>query len=242
MGQESPDTRWPMGSNVALLRERIHRELLPNFCNDSRRQHSTKGFKDSSIKISEYDATNFLRALDHEIVFDQGGGRYYSAKKGASTQIFWTGLRSKQPRPLTLWIESIIAIGTIARLALDYNWPIASLCLEPNDWAFDLAAFRHPTDGNEWIGVEIKKSSKELDSLIRDLQLLSTRSPLDPPSREYSMNSFKKWNAITRRRVPFFWAVGPNGYSRLFELDRTNVDRIVMAEHTLMQLNSDLHI
>ena len=208
-----------MANNLQLFTERLQAEWLPTFCTDPDRQFSLSGFKDSSIKITDFDAGNFLRALDSGLVHDTGGGRYHCARSNAQEQIFWEGLKSVQPRPLTLWIEPVITIATMARLRFDFGWPAEVLGMQSKDWAFDFAVYRSATDKNELIAGEVKKSKSEIDELVLQLRAYGQTGATVPLSAlPKHVNSFKKWTALLRCRVPLFWAVGPGDYTRVFDV------------------------
>lgn len=224
-------------SNLDEFKLRLRYKWLPEFCADEKRQYDPAGFKNSSIKISEFDAKNFIRALDEGLVNDSGGGRYRCHRSSAFEQIFWNGSKSIQPTPLWLWIEPVITIGTIARLGLDYSWPAEALCNQPAGWAFDFAVFKSESSENEYIAGEVKKTKRELDELIRDLtefgRLGLTECDSDHPKR---VNSFKKWNRLQECRAPFFWAVGPNDYTHLFSVNYGENHTAVFTEVPLDRL------
>ena len=215
MGEES--SKIILATNLQRFTHRLHTEWLPAFCADPDRQFSLSGFKDASIKISDFDAENFLRALDSGLVYDAGGGRYHCARSNAQEQIFWEGWKSVHPRPLTLWIEPVITIATMARLRFDFGWPAEVLGMQSKDWAFDFAVYHSATDKNELIAGEVKTSSSEIDELVLQLRAYGqtgATAPLSAHSKH--INSFKKWTALLQRRVPLFWAVGPGDYTRAF--------------------------
>ncbi len=228
-----------MGSSIENFKRRLYDVWLPNFCEDSNRRYSPDGFKAQSIKVSEFDANNFIRALDSGLVKDSGGGRHHCARRSAFVQIFTSGSKLIEPRPLTLWIEPVITIGTIARLGLDYGWPAKFLCMEPKDWAFDFAVFKSESSEDEYVAGEVKKTNKELDSLINDLMEFSqfgiTERHSKPPKR---INSFKKWLALLRCKAPLFWAVGPNDYTRLFAVQYDTDHTATFTEVQLTHLRA----
>ncbi len=208
-----------MSSGIEEFNKRLINSWVKEFCNDGKRQYTEYQFKTESIKISEFDASNFLRALDKGIVKNSADGRFRCERSGTFEQIFWTGLKSVSPRPLTLWIEPVITIGTMARLGLDYHWLSRTLCMQTKGWAFDFAVFREKDDKNEYIAGEVKKSEKEIDGLVNDLIGFARLGVVDGSGlSSKKVNSFKKWNALQKRRVPLFWAVGPNDYTRLFSV------------------------
>jgi len=206
-------------TDLQLFTKRLEAEWLPAFCTDPKRQFSLSGFKDSSIKITDFDAGNFLRALDSGLVYDAGGGRYRCARSNAQEQIFWEGRKSTQPRPLTLWMEPVITIATMARLKFDFGWPAEVLGMQSKDWAFDFAVYRSATNKNERIAGEVKTSCAEIDELVLHLRAYGQTGASAPLSTQPKhINSFKKWTALLRCRAPLFWAVGPGDYTRVFDV------------------------
>lgn len=208
-----------LATNLQRFTHRLQTEWLPAFCADPKRQFSLSGFKESSVSVTDFDAGNFLKALDSGLVYDAGGGRYHCARSNAQEQIFWEGLKSVHPRPLTLWLEPVITIATMARLRFDFGWTAEVLGMQSKDWAFDFAVYRSATDKNERIAGEVKKSKAEIDELVLHLRAYGhtgATAPLSAHSKH--INSFKKWTALLRCRAPLFWAVGPGDYTRIFEV------------------------
>lgn len=226
-----------MESDLEIFVRRLYDEWLPDFCNDEKRKYSHAGFKAESIKVSDYDANNFIRALDSDLVKDSGGGRYRCTRSSTFEQIFWDGLKSIEPRPLTLWVEPVITIGTIARLSLDYGWPEKLLSMQSKDWAFDFVVLNSESNENEYMAGEVKKTRKELDGLISDLMEFSRLGLTECPSRHpKKTNSFKKWLALLRCNAPLFWAVGPNDYTILFAVQYNTDHTASFTEVPLDQL------
>lgn len=232
-----------MSSSLEIFTRRLYDEWLPNFCDDEKRRYSPAGFKLESIKVTEFDASNFMRALDCGLVKDSGGGRYLCARSSAFEQIFWNGRKSIEPRPLTLWVEPVITIGTIARLGLDYGWPANLLCMQSKDWAFDFAVFRAESSENEFVAGEVKKTSKELDNLISDVIEFGHKGITECSSDHSNrINSFKKWLALLRCEAPFFWAVGPNDYTQLFAVQYNTDHTATFTEIQLDQLRAPKNV
>lgn len=204
---------------VAAFRERLYSDWLPVFCNDPRRGYGTDGFRDDSIRVTSRDAANFLRALDGGLVRDVGGGQYRCARSKALEQLFWQHEKHKLPRPVTLWMEPVITMATLARLHYDLGWPEECLGMQTADWAFDLAAYSAGEAPRLLIACEVKKSRLEIDHLVADLLHHSREEANGPIStRPRHVNSFKKWESLTRERAPFLWVVGPDGYEFAFQV------------------------
>ena len=208
-----------MATELQRFAQQLHSSWLPGFCLDVERNFSPEGFKDSSIALSEFDARNFLRALESGVVRDTGGGRYKSIRSYAQEQIFWEGLKAVVPRPLTLWIEPVITIGTIARLRVDYGWPAEVLGMQSKDWAFDFVVYQSFTSTLEHIAGEVKKTAVQVDNLVADLYTYGETGASSPISdHPRHVNSFKKWQSLQRSRASLLWVVGPDNYTRLMEV------------------------
>jgi hypothetical protein len=228
-----------LSTDLEIFKHRLYDEWLPAYCKDDKREYSTAGFKPESIKISEYDAVNFMRALDSGFVIDSGGGRYRCERSNALEVIFWEGSKSLEPRPISLWLEPVITIGTIARLGLDYGWPEKCLCMQSKDYAFDFAVFKSKSNENEYVAGEVKKTSNELDKLISNLKEFGKLGAIECDSdNQNRINSFKKWVALLRCKAPLFWAVGPNNYTYLFSVEYNNDNTATFAEVELGQLRA----
>lgn len=185
---------------------RLHKEWLPAYCKDDRRNYDPSGFKDASINVSEVDARDCMLAIDREVVFDTGGGRFSARRSSAQEMLFWEGHKTRSLRPITLWLEPVITFAALARLHITYAWPKESLGMQPSGWAFDLAAFGPKPDQPPQILGEVKKSSPELHRLREDLlQLSRGAAPETAPP-----NSTKKWRALLATKPKLLWLVGPS--------------------------------
>lgn len=226
-----------MTSAIDMFTQRIHDEWLPIFCLDPKRNYPLEGFKPESIKVSEQDAANFLQAIDQGLVIDSGGGRYRCDKSHAFEQIFWEGSKNKIPRPITLWLEPVITIGTIARLKIELGWPAQQLGMQSKSWAFDFTVSQSVEDEREFIAGEVKKTEREIDVLIEHLlEFSQATDKLFPPNDAKVMNSFKKWLALLESNAPYFWAVGPDGYTKLFMVEYPDENTARFNEVTLDQI------
>lgn len=204
---------------VAVFRDRLYSEWLPVFCNDAARGYGTGGFRDASIRVGPLDAANFLRAIDGALVKDSGGGRYRCAQSKALEQLFWEHERHMAPRPITLWIEPVISMATVARFHYDLGWPEELIGMQTAGGAFDLGAYSSAETPHLVVACEVKKSRLEIDHLIADLHNHSRDQPDSQISqKQRHFNSFKKWAALRRERPLFLWVVGPEGYECAFEL------------------------
>ena len=135
-------------------------------------------------------------------------------------------------------MEPVITIAATARLHLDYGWPIACLGTQSEKWEFDLMAFKPQDLKNEYIAGEVKKSSRELDELLINLHKFRVEDSLDySTASPVEKNAHKKWLGLHRCHAPLFWAVGPGGESRLFEVSYSSEGNILLSETTDDQLH-----
>lgn len=224
----------PQQSNaLGQFRARLLAEWLPAFANDGKRGYGVEGFREDSIRVSEFDAANFLRAMDGGLVEDCGGGRYRCAQSRVNEQIFWEGPKRDSPRSITLWLEPVITIGTLARLVYDLGWPAEHLGMQTIDYAFDLAAYREGEQLGLVIACEVKKTQAEVDHLISDLQFHSQEPEAEPrSSKPRHLNSYRKWLSLRRCQPSLLWVVGPGAYGGTFQL-KHSVDSTSLSQAPL---------
>ena len=192
--------------------------LVPQFCDDPSRNFGDSAFKrDWHDKISDTDATDFLRAFDGELIRHSGRGQYLAARSSAKEQFFSSGSRAVSPRPFYLWVEPIITVAVLARLHFDHDWPKHLLGMQSKCGAFDFMAFGSADTANEYIAGEVKKTLKELEMMITTMIKFGNEPSLAPASRE--VNSYKKVVALRNRRPPIFWAVGPAASNFAFRME-----------------------
>jgi hypothetical protein len=127
-----------------------------------------------------------------------------------------------------MWIEPIITIAAIARLHLDYGWPVECLGMQSVAWSFDLMAFRPSDYANEYTAGEAKATSKELGKFLAHLNDCCAEGEHDCSAAKLGRrNAHKKWLGLNRCRAPIFWALGPGSDSRVFNV--THRDDIPIA-------------
>lgn len=196
-------------------------EWLPSFCNAPHRNYSVAGFRQESIcKLSEFDAYWFLVAVDSKLVFESDGF-FVSPQSKAKEQIFWDWGKGKNPRPLNLWLEPIITIGAVARLAKEFGWPIEQLGMQSKTWAFDLVCY--DKRGEEYVVCEVKKTSKEIASLLAVMSSYCVQQPLaQAPANGKERNAYRKVQGVRRSWPRVFWALGPGDAGSAFTVRRDN--------------------
>lgn len=222
---------------IATFTRRLSAEWLPAYCNDSARQYSPTGFKAESNKVTAADASGFLRALDSGIVVPGNRGGYRLPHGKTDEVIFWEGFRDAVPRGITLWMEPVISISSVARLHFDLGWPVACLALQSAKWEFDLTASLPGNLEGEYIAGEVKKTEKELDALIEHLLELAPQPEVDQKSLTApKLNAYRKLKGLVRRRAPFLWAVGPGGVSHAFAVAHSHDSRVSFTPVPLERL------
>ena len=198
---------------------RLKTDWLPAYCNDPARRYDIAGFRADAKKVADIDARDFMRALDHNVVTVDSGGRFRMPRSSANEVIFWELSPTVSPRPISLWIEPVITIAAVARLDLDYGWPVDCLGMQSIEWAFDLTAFKPNDLEHEFIAGEVKASTRELDRFLAHFQECCAAGDHDcantKPGRK---NAHRKWLGLRRCRAPLFWTIGPGSDSRLFEV------------------------
>ena len=216
--------------------ELLSTRLIPEFCGDPVRLCERSGFRSDAVRVSERDAKYFLMAFEAGLIEHLGRGLYRAPNSAASEQFFWEGLRSQKPRTFSLWLEPVITVAALARLHFDHGWPKQLIGTQSVDWAFDVVAFQ-PDQATETVAGEVKKSENELDQLIRLMEHFG-RWPeiVEPVAPAKDRNAYKKVDALRARRVPLFWAVGPDGLSKVFRIQYGalgEIDFIVAGEDDL---------
>jgi len=224
---------------LEAFRERVLSDLLPAFCNDVARNYDIAGFKSNFQDIHDADAEAFLRGLDAGLV--QLDGNMYRAPRGcAREQFFWEGSKRTIPRPISIWIEPIITIATLAKLHFELGWPKNLLGTQSRDWAFDVIAFLPSDSLNEHIACEVKKTDRELSSLIRWMREFGEPTPREAVSHS-ERNAYRKVVGLRARRAPLFWAAGPGGTGMVFNVSYGNDGGVTFEEAPLATLQYPGH-
>lgn len=205
---------------------RLREEWLPAYCNDPKRRYATEGFDAGSKTVSEQDARDFLRAIDQKVVSVDSGGRFRMPQSKTHEVIFWEHSALISPRPITLWLEPVITIAAVARLHLDYGWPVDCLGMQSADSAFDVMAFKPDDLKNEHIAGEVKDSAKQLDRLLAHMNQCCAEGDSECSASKTRKNAHRKMAGLKRCRAPIFWAIGPGGDSRVFEVSYRDDGRI----------------
>ncbi len=219
---------------------RLNEEWLPAYCNDPKRQYPIEGFGSGKDSLTDKDAEDFMRAIDHGVASIGDRQRLKMTHGHASETLFWEGEKNVHPRPISLWLESVITVAVGARLHLDYGWPIQFLGMQSKDSAFDVMAFKAPDFMNEYVAVEVKKASREVDTLLENL-VKCCAGDHDPScySKGKRLNAHRKWIALKARHPQLFWAVGPYPDSRLFEVLVTTDKNIRLEAVSTARLHFD---
>lgn len=222
---------------AAIFSDCLERDWLPIYCHAPKRNYDVAGYRPESNKVTQSDAQNFMRALEANLVNHEGNGQYRMSRSRAFEVIFWEGSRKTVPRPITLWMEPVITIASVARLSLDYGWPVEFLGMQSAKGEFDLIAFLPSDHKNEFIAGEVKKTSKELKQLIDHLFILGSVGETDEGKiSPLHKNAHRKLMGLLRCRAPLFWAIGPEDVGKLFEVDYTIAPRVSFNEVDIQRL------
>lgn len=195
---------------------RLKEEWLPAYCSDDKRRYLPDESPIAGRLLTEEDARDFLRALDSGVVSFGERQLLKIGRKLSSETLFTEGQERFSPRRVRLWLESLISAAVAGRLHFDYSWPVECIGGQSKEGAFDVVAFK-PRDF-EYIAVEVKKTPREVDELLANLEKCCAREHdtlCDIGSRE---NAHRKWVALVARRPALFWAVGPSPCSKVFEV------------------------
>ena len=201
----------------------LEHRLIPDFCSNRARNMNPSGFCANAnlTNLSEIDKVDFLRGWDAQLLEHIDSGRYRSGpQSGAFEQFFWSGLKATTPRTFTIWIEPIIALGVLARMYLDFNWPKALIGTQTKrKWAFDVFGCKSEYDPSLLVACEVKKSRKEINTLIGDMELFGRQpSSLGEHLKGAKRNSYMKLKALREDKPRIFWAVGPDRYEKVFSI------------------------
>lgn len=228
--------------------ERFAKELtedwLPSFCNARASDFLPEGFDTKTLeRVSEYDAHWFLRAIDTGMIVEKGG--FFKSTVGKTNeQIFWSGRKINDGvRKTTIWVEPIIAIATWARTVQELGWPPSQVGTQSkHPWPFDLICYGEDST-TEIVACEIKKSDREIEKLVSQMRFYGEQDPLPvEPEKGVARNSYRKVVGIRECWAPVFWAVGPAGNSKLFEIVRVGVtQRFEMRPASTDVLNFSTH-
>lgn len=217
------------------FKERVLNDLLPAFCNDPARNYDIAGFKSNFGDVHYADAEAFLRAFDARLV-QLDGNMYRAPRSSAREQLFWEGTKKKIPRSIKIWAEPIITIGTLARLHFDFGWPKELLGTQSKDYAFDLVAYLPSDLANEYIACEVKKSARELSSLIERMNTFGA-SPARLPANDKEKNAHQKVVGLRSRKAPLFWAVGPGHSGSTFRVSYKDDGEVILDEVSMTALH-----
>lgn len=221
-----------MGDGLTALLEferLLNCELVPEFCALPARGCTPAGYKEPNPPLSDFDAIHFLRGWKAGLMKSDGLGRYRARRNGSVEQFFWEGSKSASPRPFSLWLEPVITLGAMARLHLDFGWPAEDIAAQSIDYAFDVVAYRVGCDA-ETIAGEVKKTKRECDDLLSMMTKFGVQPNALEPVGGKSRNAYKKVAALRNRRAPIFWLIGPQGYSRVFDVRYSEQDEMALVE------------
>jgi len=218
-----------MQNALIAFQQLLYDQLVPEFCGDPKRRCDPSTFNRASVRVSEHDAHYFLKAWEGGLLRHAGRGIYHASRGAAGEQFFWTGRNVPGARSFSLWLEPIITVAALARLHFDFEWPQDLIGTQSVDWSFDLVAFR-PDMRDEWIAGEVKKTKGEVDQLLALMEAFGRDPSLPIPASGKARNAYKKVAGLRARRAPVFWAVGPDGLSKVYLAEYRDDDVIQLVE------------
>ena len=90
---------------------------------------------------------------------------------------------------------------------------------QSKNYEFDVIAFKPEDLINEYIAGEVKKTSSEIDRLLKCMTEICLDGSLDShPILPAKVNAHRKCLGLRRCKAPYFWAIGPDNDSRLFKV------------------------
>lgn len=209
---------WGESMGVAQFKERVLGVLFPEFC--EYRQDIDYSFDSLIARWDDFhdnDVDDCILAIDNMIVVDRGGGVYINERSGSIDLLFHSGMKSISPRPLTLLPEPIITFAVLYRLYAELGWPRGNLGLQsPHPFAFDAMAYASSTDQMGFIACEIKATKAAIDRMMT--KMVTYGSDPTTPKPQVDPNAFNKVVELRKRQPRYFWAVGPNRYSLVYEM------------------------
>ncbi len=207
------------GSGIQF-NELLFAHLLPEFCDDSRRNYPHSALRADSILVTDIDARDFVRAWQARLIEHSGRGLYKASRSAASEQFFWQGRKGGDgARTITLWLEPVITVAALARLHFEFGWPKELLGTQSSDYAFDLVAFLDESSG-EHIAGEVKKTAREVTELIAHMRNFLDKGQVDAVGLQgKALNAYRKLASLAKRRAPIFWVVGPGGLNKAFAVN-----------------------
>jgi hypothetical protein len=116
----------------------------------------------------------------------------------------------------------------LSRLHFKWGWPKELLGTQSRKWEFDVTAYRASDPNNEYVACEVKKTVAELGQLVELMQRFSRdRDAGDTLKSSKEINAFRKLKGLQERHVSIFWAVGPNGASKVFRMTYTDGGAVI---------------
>ena len=207
----------------------VERDLLPEYLKDN--GYLAGGFRRPAVELGESDVEWFLAALRSGLVQRLPRGELWLPGSPSRTTLFWEHEKSISPRPITLYIEGLVAVAAAARLHYIFGWPKWCLGFESSDSAFDLVGLL-PRRTHEWIAGEAKSTAEGVERLITMVQECGSKGPHDEGlhGKGLELNSHRKWLGLVRSRAPVFFVFGPDRDWHVFEVTHGPAKAIALKD------------
>jgi hypothetical protein len=162
--------------------------------------------------ITTEEAHGFFRAIDAGLFELNDKGQCRPCGMRPSTGYCYPLLErpNKAQNRVRLWREWLTHAAAPASLYLDYGYPLHDIALDVD--AFDVLVYS-PLN-QPLVAVEVKKTSAELDAMLREMRALERQS-WELKYQVRPSNAAQKFRSLLALRPVFFLAIAP-GVSRAF--------------------------
>lgn len=192
-------------------------------------------------RIPDFDIAWFFRAIEAGYLSELPNGDFIARQDGGVERVYWHLNKSDPQGPgrVTAAVEAIIAIGAVARMVEQFGWEADRIGLQfkwGRHWPFDLTI--READGGIGIQCEVKTRAAEVDSLCQYLQnILNGAPPVAKLPAKTKSNFEPKAMCLIETPPKVFWALGPDGYEKVFRVARTeetNRPLLIAAENNAL--------
>lgn len=121
----------------------------------------------------------------------------------------------------------------------DFDWGLNRLGMQSHSWAFDLVGYADDYS-TELLVCEVKKSEREIDNFLK-LMEIHLKAPAETDFKGAERNAFKKVLALRQSKCSIFWALGPNGYSHVFNVIRDSPNSFYLEATSESALSQPTH-
>jgi hypothetical protein len=181
--------------------------------------------------ITPEEAHGFFRAIDSGLFELSDNGQCRPCGMRPSTGYYYPLLErpNKAENRVRLWREWLTHAAAPASLHLDYGYPLHDIALDVD--AFDVLVYS-PLN-QPLVAVEVKKTSAELDAMLREMRALE-RQRWELKYHARPSNAAQKFRSLLALRPVFFLALAP-GISRAYAVHYPADHTVQTAELTSIE-------